>query len=1031
MSCVADRGGRAHLETFGGCLLGQLCPPSLLIATSVLEALFFVQHGLRSVSLSYAQQTHPVQDIEALAALDRLATELLPDVVDRHIVLYTYMGVFPRGVAGARSLLADSARIAVLGGAQRLIVKTETEAHRIPTVAENLAALTAAADWAAHARRDTDLPDRDAVDYSQVLDEARGLVHAVLGLSSDVGQALVRAFASGTLDVPYCLHADNAGLTRGAIDADGRLYWAQAGRMPVRTSVGHRGAAVTSSGLLRMLNHTADRHDQAALASRHGQHRGPRPARTVRERHATEGGSEPVRIAVVGSGPRGLSVLERLAARVAQAPDASAAEVWLIDDVEVGCGRIWRTDQSPLLLMNTAASEVTMFSGPPDDGPARAGAGPSLAQWWADVAPEDADPDGYAPRAVYGRYLRFVLDTVEHTVPDRVTVHRVLGRVVDVVNTGARRRSAPVSVRLQDGRHLKVDRAVLTTGHQISEPPTEQRRLEAFAAQRPQSAVHPRRQQCRPAAGHHPGRHLGRCDRARAVVLRRHWRSSPLAAAAGSSTTGTAACATCPAGESRCWWRAPAVACRCPPAGATRSAPTTPTDRGSSPWRGSGSAARAARSTSARTCCRCCWPRSTSCTARPRHGRAASSTSTRGGGRTAQYELESDVAHDVDQLGPSEALARLRERLGLTDLPALDLEALARPFADREFASTQEYHAAVRTWIDDDLAAAAQGNADGPLKAALDVIRDVRGVLREAVDFGGLSAESHEEFLGWFGPLASFLSAGPPMIRLAQTRALLDAGVLVLAGPDTRFETGPDGFVVRSPQVAGSARTVQVLLDARMPVPDLDRDTSELSRQLRARGVLTTWTNESGPRPTRTGGVSVTRAPFHPIGENGIDTALHVLGIPTEHTRWFTQVGSGRPQVWTGFAADADAVAADLLAGPRSARRTRICERRSRHERRGTHNRGVLAVSQDRGAPAVPEGPGPPARAAHRARQGGGGVPLAAVGVVQLGTGVVRRHSGRQRRNGVGVVARQRAAAGADDLPAAVRPIGHGGLLAA
>ena len=190
---------------------------------------------------------------------------------------------------------------------------------------------------------------------------------------------------------------------------------------------------------------------------------------------------------MVGSGPRGLSVLERLAARADQAPDAPAAEVWLIDDVEVGCGRIWRTDQSPWLLMNTAASEVTMFSGPPDDGPARAGAGPSLGQWWADVAPEDADPDGYAPRAVYGRYLRFVLDAVERTAPDRVKVHRVLGRVVDVVNTGARHRSAPVSVRLQDGRHLKVDRAVLTTGHQISEPPAEQRRLEAFAAQRLQA----------------------------------------------------------------------------------------------------------------------------------------------------------------------------------------------------------------------------------------------------------------------------------------------------------------------------------------------------------------------------------------------------------------------------------------------------------------------------------------------------------------------------------------------------------------
>lgn len=47
----AAQGLRAHLETFGGCLLGQLCPPSLLIAMSVLEAMFFAQQGVPSVSL--------------------------------------------------------------------------------------------------------------------------------------------------------------------------------------------------------------------------------------------------------------------------------------------------------------------------------------------------------------------------------------------------------------------------------------------------------------------------------------------------------------------------------------------------------------------------------------------------------------------------------------------------------------------------------------------------------------------------------------------------------------------------------------------------------------------------------------------------------------------------------------------------------------------------------------------------------------------------------------------------------------------
>jgi methylaspartate mutase epsilon subunit len=68
--CRAN-GQEAHLETFGGCMMGQLCPPSLLVALSTLEALFFRQHGLRSISLSYAQQTHAEQDAEAVLAMRR------------------------------------------------------------------------------------------------------------------------------------------------------------------------------------------------------------------------------------------------------------------------------------------------------------------------------------------------------------------------------------------------------------------------------------------------------------------------------------------------------------------------------------------------------------------------------------------------------------------------------------------------------------------------------------------------------------------------------------------------------------------------------------------------------------------------------------------------------------------------------------------------------------------------------------------------------------------------------------------------
>jgi glutamate mutase epsilon subunit len=261
----ADRGMRAHLETFGGCLLGQLCPPSLLVATSVLEAMFFAQHDITSVSLSYAQQTDPVQDVEALAALRHLAAEMLPPDLDWHLVLYTYMGVYPRTSQGARRQLDDSAEVAVRGGAQRLIVKTEAESVRIATVEENLAALVRSSATAARAARYSALPWADQVDYAQVLAEARAMVEAVLSLTDDIGPALLRAFALGLLDVPFCLHRDNLGLTQGSIDADGRLVWARTGRLPLPSSVRRRSRPIASGDLLRLLGYVADQQDRLTL----------------------------------------------------------------------------------------------------------------------------------------------------------------------------------------------------------------------------------------------------------------------------------------------------------------------------------------------------------------------------------------------------------------------------------------------------------------------------------------------------------------------------------------------------------------------------------------------------------------------------------------------------------------------------------------------------------------------------------------------------------------------------------------------
>lgn len=264
-------GARPHLETFGGCMLGQLCPPSLLVAISVLEALFFRQHGLDSISVSYAQQPNPDQNREALAALRRLCGQFLPDV-DWHVVLYTYMGVYPTTEQGTYRLLGQAAELAAASGTERLIVKTVAEASRIPTIDENVAALKYAADvtgrWSKE-QADKSEP-KDAQEGSvlescdtQVYLEALRLIEVVRDLSDDLGRAFIRAFQFGYLDVPYCLHPDNQGRSRSYLDDSGRIGWADLGSLPLRDIAETSGAtAFGSAELLAALSYVRRAYDQ-------------------------------------------------------------------------------------------------------------------------------------------------------------------------------------------------------------------------------------------------------------------------------------------------------------------------------------------------------------------------------------------------------------------------------------------------------------------------------------------------------------------------------------------------------------------------------------------------------------------------------------------------------------------------------------------------------------------------------------------------------------------------------------------------
>lgn len=89
--------------------------------------------------------------------------------------------------------------------------------------------------------------------------------------------------------------------------------------------------------------------------------------------------------AVIGAGPRGTGLVERLAANAPALYGDRPLDLHLVDPHPPGSGRIRRRDQSPLLWTNSMAEDVTMFTDDTvrQEGPVREG--PALDAWAADV----------------------------------------------------------------------------------------------------------------------------------------------------------------------------------------------------------------------------------------------------------------------------------------------------------------------------------------------------------------------------------------------------------------------------------------------------------------------------------------------------------------------------------------------------------------------------------------------------------------------------------------------------------------------
>lgn len=624
------------------------------------------------------------------------------------------------------------------------------------------------------------------------------------------------------------------------------------------------------------------------------------PARTTDPTEATqpERGSErgqaasAASIALVGAGPRGTSVLERLCA---SAPELLAPgtrlTVHVVDPSPPGPGRVWRTAQPAELLMNTVASQVTLFTDDSVDcsGPIRPG--PSLHTW----ADGELGPDDYPTRAQYGQYLEWVFGEVVRGAPPalRVLTHRARATRLDETADGHQ------ILVLDNGRTLPdLSAVVLAQGHLPAVADRAQQRLTAYADRHGLRHVPPANPADLDLSCVAPGETV----LLRGLGLNFFDHMALLTTARGGRFRRT------PAGL------------RYLPSG--REPHLRAGSRRGIPYQARGDNAKGPYGRHV--------PRVLTPDVISRFRKRADS----GAAPDFLTEIWPLVAKEVETvyyeglLGPDATRIRdFRERFlavphrapqeapilgefGIADADHWSWDRISRPHGGRVFTGTDDFREWLLDHLREDAVQAALGNVDGPLKAALDVLRDLRNELRQIVDHGGLGGTSRREHLDrWYTPLNAFLSIGPPRRRIEEMTALIEAGVLEVLGPRLEVRAEGGAWVAHSPDVPGSAVTATTLIEARLPEPDLRRTADELLARLLKTGQCRPHTVDG----YETGGLDVTQRPYRLIDRQGRTHARRfAIGVPTEGVHWVTAAGA-RPGVDSVTLSDADAVARAVL----------------------------------------------------------------------------------------------------------------------
>ncbi|MFH8882983.1 FAD/NAD(P)-binding protein [Streptomyces californicus] len=532
-------------------------------------------------------------------------------------------------------------------------------------------------------------------------------------------------------------------------------------------------------------------------------------------------------LVVIGGGPRGTGVIERIAANAGELYGDTPLDLHVVDPHPPGGGRIWRPDQSPLLWMNSMAEDVTMFT---DETVELAGpvvAGPALDAWADDVragrVTPDADPavlaeihgltgSDFPTRRLQSAYLRWTYERARAALPPGVTVHE--HRTTALAVTGPR--GGRQRVRLQ-GRPepLLADLVVLTVGHLDAEEEPEQAELGEFARRHGLVHLPPDFTADSDLGALRPGEPVivrgfglafvdlmvllteGRGGRHEDGVYLPSGREPVLYVGSRRGVPYHAKIGYAWTGER----------------------PPLPSHLGPE-W-----IEAALRSNGPLDFRRDVWPAVVKELGHAHYHRLFTAHPER---TALAHEVFADKYAAAEPGSPE--LAALVTEAVPDPADRLDLDALDRPLDGVRHTSPDALQEALRVYITDDLARRHDPGHSEDLAVFLGLLSAYAQLVRLG-DIGG-----------WWHGFFSYLASGPPGPRLHQLLALSRAGVVRFLGADLSVEADEERglFRARSATVPGAVTEARALVEARLPDPSLRHTASPLLRALRDEGAAVT-----------------------------------------------------------------------------------------------------------------------------------------------------------------------------------------------